>query len=650
MAWILIVGMLCGSFSYPQNVAAQTRIFASTERESQKTFGGVSDGTSDNISDSVSNNVSDNISNTMSDTSDNISGNISGINPLYEDLVEMPDLSSGEGSNTGEETPAAGSSSPRARTARIANTFNTLSQAGTYLRNQMRNRVTVVSLVFRTSETNVPVNEIFSEALLHTVNPSEGDYLKWHWSNFNAEYNYNTNPSDGIYAYAITYKINYYTTAAQEAAVSSKIDSVLASLNLAGKSDYDKIKEIYDYICKHVVYDYANLNNTSHTLKYSAYAALINGTAVCQGYALLFYRMLRETGIDTRLIAGKGVTSTGAENHAWNVVNLGNRYYNVDSTWDASRLQNGLSYQYFLKGETSFGREHYRFADYRTETFVSAYPVSNTDYISTGIETHVHKYGKPTFQWDGAGQICVATFRCIAGDDEQKIPCYVVSNNLISDEKAGTVVYTAKAIFYGGMYIEEKTVKVKPDRTSLKATSAGHNKISLTWKPLPDVSGYVITRATSKNGKYKVIDTVDGTAWTYIDTGLKCNKTYYYKVRAYNTLGEKNYYGTYSKIKSAKPVPASTTVNAAFNKKGKKVRLSWQKVSGASGYVIYRSTKKNGKYQAVKTITKNKTLTWTDTKTGKGKKYYYKVRAYKNVSGKRIYGAWSGVRKVVRRK
>ena len=78
------------------------------------------------------------------------------------------------------------------------------------------------------------------------------------------------------------------------------LSTVMDFLNLNTKTEYGKIKAIYDYICQHVTYDFANLNNDSYDLKYTSYAALVNGTAVCQGYSALFYRMALEAGLDAR--------------------------------------------------------------------------------------------------------------------------------------------------------------------------------------------------------------------------------------------------------------------------------------------------------------------------------------------------------------
>ena len=59
-------------------------------------------------------------------------------------------------------------------------------------------------------------------------------------------------------------------------------------------------------------------------------------------------------------------------------------------------------------------------------------------------------------------------------------------------------------------------------------------------------------------------------------------------------------------------------------------------MAGANGYIIYRSTKKNSGYKNVKTITNGTTLKWTNKKLRKGRRYYFKVKAYRNVNGKKV--------------
>ena len=75
-----------------------------------------------------------------------------------------------------------------------------------------------------------------------------------------------------------------------------------------------------------------------------------------------------------------------------------------------------------------------------------------------------------------------------------------------------------------------------------------------------------------------------------------------------------------------------------------RLKLTWEKVSGADGYKVYRATKKNGKYKVVGTVKGADSLTYTDTKRTCGKTYYYKIRAYEVKDGKNVYSKYSDIR------
>ena len=152
----------------------------------------------------------------------------------------------------------------------------------------------------------------------------------------------------------------------------SAVATLLGQLNLYGKSDYEKICGIYDWMCANITYDYDNLEDDSYLLMYTAYAALVNRTAVCQGYANLFYRLALELGVDSRIISGTGISNTGSGPHAWNIVKLSGSYYDVDATWDATWKQAGLEYDWFLKNEAEFSQDHVRAADFTTAAFQNA--------------------------------------------------------------------------------------------------------------------------------------------------------------------------------------------------------------------------------------------------------------------------------------
>lgn len=102
-------------------------------------------------------------------------------------------------------------------------------------------------------------------------------------------------------------------------------------------------------------------------------------------------------------------------------------------------------------------------------------------------------------------------------------------------------------------------------------------------------------------------------------------------------------------IKPSKPQPAATPFKSkpaltAVNVSKRAVKLTWKKISGAKGVYVYRATKKSGKYKRISgSISRQQ---YTNKNRLKGKTYYYKVRAYKVVKGKKVYGPYSAVKAV----
>lgn len=98
--------------------------------------------------------------------------------------------------------------------------------------------------------------------------------------------------------------------------------------------------------------------------------------------------------------------------------------------------------------------------------------------------------------------------------------------------------------------------------------------------------------------------------------------------------------------KTVKVQPPAKTKMISVKAGKRKAVLRWKKVGSAKGYQIYRATKKKGNYKRIKTITKNKTVKFTNRKLKKGKRYYYKIRTYKIVGGKKYYSGFTKVRSV----
>ena len=234
-----------------------------------------------------------------------------------------------------------------------------IASAGAALRQYMKQRNEAVTIQLKcaasTDDAQKFMGDIMTEATKHTGESTEGDYLRWQYGGY--EGIISMMQSGETTTFTFSYNISYYTTSEQETEMDTFARNFVGSDAIKkAATPYDKVKAIYDWLCTNVVYDYTNLNSPEYMLKHTAYAAAINHTAVCQGYAVLFYRLALECGIDARVIAGKGKGANGWEDHAWNIVKLGGNYYLLDATWDATKelYQKPAKYDWFLKGSESF--------------------------------------------------------------------------------------------------------------------------------------------------------------------------------------------------------------------------------------------------------------------------------------------------------
>ena len=171
---------------------------------------------------------------------------------------------------------------------------------------------------------------------------------------------------------------------------------------------------------------------------------------------------------------------------------------------------------------------------------------------------------------------------------------------------------------------------------NLKISKKTYNSATLTWNKILVADKYIIERSDALDGPYTPIKTVKGTTTSYKDTNLIVGNTYYYRVKAvYNS--EKSFGYSYKKKAS---IILNKPVISLNNKTKKTIKVSWKKVSGADGYKVYRSTSSAGTYKLLKTTTD---LSYNNIKLKSGKKYYYKVVAYKKVNNKTVYSADSKV-------
>lgn len=203
------------------------------------------------------------------------------------------------------------------------------------------------------------------------------------------------------------------------------------------------------------------------------------------------------------------------------------------------------------------------------------------------------------------------------------------------------------------------TVKayVKVDGKVIASASGAKEKIKTTWaKPVftlagnsgtgvllkwdtAGIDGVAIYRSlTGQAGSWTKIKVIKGTKTnSYTDTNVKIGETYYYCFKVYKTIDGKDYYSpsskAYKKVISDVAIPQDLDVRS----KSEGMEISFNKVSGTKGYIIYRSlTGKKGTWTKIKTTTSNNTISYLDKKVEAGKVYYYTVKSYKILEGKTI--------------
>lgn len=159
---------------------------------------------------------------------------------------------------------------------------------------------------------------------------------------------------------------------------------------IKNKTDYEKIKEIHDYLVDNITYE----ETISKNGIYDIYGALVNKECVCEGYAKAYKYLLDEANIENVMVIGVGINSDNEkENHAWNYVKLKGKWYAVDTTWDdpvvigGGKVSSISKYKFFLLGEQEISKDHtlsYQFTEGGKEYI---YPeLSETKYNITTLK------------------------------------------------------------------------------------------------------------------------------------------------------------------------------------------------------------------------------------------------------------------------
>ena len=164
--------------------------------------------------------------------------------------------------------------------------------------------------------------------------------------------------STGIISSITTSYLNDLNTNESRTLFNNWCSRIISTLINDDMEDYDKALILHDYLAKTVEYNMNAVSSSNNQLTSvdaharSAYGAIVDKTAVCQGYALAYAHLLSLVGIESEFVTSDYM------NHAWNMVKIDNDFYHVDVTYDdpvnTSNEDAGLvSHEYFLRSDES---------------------------------------------------------------------------------------------------------------------------------------------------------------------------------------------------------------------------------------------------------------------------------------------------------
>lgn len=136
-----------------------------------------------------------------------------------------------------------------------------------------------------------------------------------------------------------------------QTAFNKEIENVIGQKLAAKMKVIEREKVVFKYIIDRMRYiDESKATEMVH----SAYGAIVDGKAVCGGYAKSFMYLCNSVGIPTSIVLGQADTGY----HAWNMVQLDNAYYHVDTTWADQEYHIGMFYDYFNEQDSYMTKTH----------------------------------------------------------------------------------------------------------------------------------------------------------------------------------------------------------------------------------------------------------------------------------------------------
>ena len=350
-----------------------------------------------------------------------------------------------------------------------------------------------------------------------------------------------------------------------------KVDGFAAQV-AAESTDYDKMKKVQDIICENNVYKWSYQLGLTEYYDQSIYSSMMMGFTVCAGYSKGVMAILRKAGSQAIIVT--------SSSHAWNMVKVGENWYNLDTTWDddvsgtyypvnyyfliadsKNDDYDGTSNSHVIGSEWNLLKKPICYTDYSADTYMdpsNSWSVAETDVradfngiyrpevipvvtLSAKSFTYTGSVIKPAITVKAGGHVISADSYVVSYPSAKNVGTYKVTVTLL--ESSG----------YSGTGIGE--FKINPKKTSISKLSSGSKKkISVKVKKISkQASGYQIQYSTKKNFKSKKTVWLKGyNKNSKTISGLKSKKKYYVRVRTYKTVNGTKYYSEWSNVKTVK--------------------------------------------------------------------------------------------------
>ncbi len=460
---------------------------------------------------------------------------------------------------------------------------------------------------------------------------------------------------------------------------------MIADLKDSSISDLEKLLILHDRIVVFCEYDFKNYelyqkavaNNPYSVLEdyippesFTMYGALVKGVAVCEGYSKAYQYMLNQLGIENYLCSSQSL------NHVWNIVKLNGKYYHVDVTFDDPQSKGEGDGENYI-GTDRTGRVSHKYFLRSTNGMKTAGNHKANDFDTTPNDTTYDNYF-----W----QESETAFSLLNGEiyyinnAQEKLMRWAGGNgkndtylHSVEDSWRYSGNYACLSADNGHLYYNTSDTvyeyNVKKDTVLKIHTPKKDNGKDIYGFKVYDNIAYCDIASSpyyfagqvllDKYGPIKIIDINVASISNIVDktyTGGKItqspNITYGGKVLKLNTdykLAFSNNIATgRAKVVISGIGSFAGSVTKYFYIRPKKVEklkvkkatassitISWSKAPSGTGYTVLRATSKKGTYKTVATINSRSTVSYTNKKLSKNKTYYYKVVAFKTVSGKK---------------